>query len=189
MRQEQMTREFVLWWRYFFAGILCVFQEKVTKSGRKLSVRCRRRIVRCCLNFPYWLWHCVRHYYTHELKEEQHGGTAMLKIGDFSKLSRCSVRTINWQGHTRFWRAEKRSCCLNALANTQSIACGLFIAWTLFCSGKTACTWQLWIFVWFLVFETKMCRNPSRRKGQKAPKRHAVRRVCSCQLMVSLSEI
>ena len=32
-----------------FAGILCVFQEKVTKSGRKLSVRCRRRIMRRCL--------------------------------------------------------------------------------------------------------------------------------------------
>ena len=26
-----------------------------------------------------------------------------------------------------------------------------------------------------------MCRNPSRRKGQKAPERHAVRRMCSCQ--------
>ena len=30
--------------RHFFAGILCVFQEKVTKAERKLSGRCRRRI-------------------------------------------------------------------------------------------------------------------------------------------------
>ena len=93
--------------------------------------------------------------------------------------------TISWQGHTRFWRAEKRSCCFKALANTQSIACGLFIAWTHFCSGKTACTWLWWIFVWFLVFETQTGWRPSRRKGQKAPERHAVRRVCSCQLMVA----
>ena len=92
--------------------------------------------------------------------------------------------SINWQGHIRFWRAEKRSCRFKALGNTQSITCGLFIAWPLFCSGKTACTWQLWIFEWFLSFEMLMCRNPSKLKGQKAPERHAVRRVCSCYLMV-----
>jgi len=33
----------------FFAGILCVFQEKVAKSERGFTRRCRRRIVRCCL--------------------------------------------------------------------------------------------------------------------------------------------
>ena len=33
-----------------FAGILCVFQEKVTKSEREFSRRRRRRIVRCCHN-------------------------------------------------------------------------------------------------------------------------------------------
>ncbi len=39
--------------KYFFADVLCVPQEKVTKSGHKFSRRCRRRIVRCCRkHFP-----------------------------------------------------------------------------------------------------------------------------------------
>ena len=85
-----------------------------------------------------------------------------------------------------------------------SILCGPFLVWTHFCSGKTARTCQRWIFEWFLAFETQACwvgifspmlpsdaplergwRKP-RRKGQKAPERHAGRRVCPCHPMVRL---
>ena len=40
---------------------------------------------------------------------------------------------------------------------------------------------QPWIFEGFLFFWTQAGCRPPRRKGQKAPKRLAVRRVCSCQ--------
>ena len=49
VRQERIVREFVFWRSCFFAGILCVFQEKTTKSGRKLSARRRGRTRRCPL--------------------------------------------------------------------------------------------------------------------------------------------
>ena len=39
---------------------------------------------------------------------------------------------------------------------------------------------QPWIFEGFLFFWTQAGCRPPRRKGQKAPKRLAVRRVCSC---------
>ena len=50
--------------------------------------------------------------------------------------------------------------------------------------AKLPCTCQQWIFEWFLFFEVQAGWRPSRRKGQKAPKRHAVRRVWPCQPMV-----
>ena len=40
---------------------------------------------------------------------------------------------------------------------------------------------QPWIFEGFLFFWTQAGCRPPRTKGQKAPKRLAVRRVCSCQ--------
>ena len=39
-----MPRKFEFRRRHFFAGILCVLQEKVTKYEHKFSGRCRRRI-------------------------------------------------------------------------------------------------------------------------------------------------
>ena len=54
--------------------------------------------------------------------------------------------------------------------------------------AKLLCTWRLWIFEWFLLFEPQMCPYPSRRKEQKAPERLAIRRVCSCQLMVKFKK-
>ena len=47
-----MSREFGFRRRHFFAGILCVFQEKVTKYERKLSGRCRSWIIQRFLRKP-----------------------------------------------------------------------------------------------------------------------------------------
>ena len=38
----------------------------------------------------------MRPYAIRELKKERHGGTAILKIGDFSKLSRVSIRMLRY---------------------------------------------------------------------------------------------
>ena len=62
----------------------------------------------------------------------------------------------------------------------QVFPAGLSLPGHISAPAKLLRTRQRCIFEWFLVFETQAGWRPPRRKGQKAPERHAVRRVCPC---------